>query len=59
MTPPSPLNVDLEPGVQQHIQCLQELCGSPTHQGHVQTSGLPGHRCGDGGTAESGQKPGE
>lgn len=50
---------DLEPGIQQHIWFLQELPGSPSHQGHVQTAGLSGHRCGDGGAAEGGQKPGE
>ena len=58
-SPAFPLNADLEPGVQQHIRRLQELRGSPAHQGHVQTPGLPGHRRGDGGTAEGCQKPGE
>lgn len=50
---------DLEPGLQQHIWFLQELSGSPSHQGHVQAAGLSGHRCGNGGAAEGCQKPGE
>ncbi len=58
-SPVVPLNVDPEPGVQQHIWRLQELRGSPAHKGHVQTAGLPGNRCGDGGTTEGRQKPGE
>lgn len=29
------LIADLEPGLQQHIWFLQELPGSPSHQGHV------------------------
>ena len=45
------LHTDLESGIQQHIQLLQELSRPSTHQGHVQTAGLPGHRRGDGGTA--------
>lgn len=53
------LIADPQPGIQQHIWFLQELSGSPSHQGHVQTAGLPGHRRGDGGAAEGGQKPGE
>lgn len=53
------LIADLELGVQQHIWFLQELSGPPPHQGHVQTAGLSGHRCGNGGAAEGRQKPGE
>jgi len=59
-SPPSLLSpTDLEPGVQQHIQHLQELRGSASHQGHVSSPWLPGHRRGDGGAAEGGQEPGE
>lgn len=41
-----------------HLQFLQELCGSSTLQNDLSPFGLPGHRCGDGGTSQNCQELG-
>lgn len=45
--------------LQPHLQLLQEFRGAPSFQDHLQTPGLPGHRCGHGGAPEDRQELGK